>query len=325
EIASIVKKVTQIVGYASVFDPTNISKVVAIIGGVAAGGLLAHTTWDCGSYFFSLPRGEMINGARWAFDPAATAALATDSMRHVRVNEAFNRKLMMELEAAYGSYQNAAREAWTAAKTKDAALSTKVDRLLAADARIDLLGSKLETLALSDGSADEKAAGSARDLYTATQSELTRRTTVLADTLARVAGADTAASMAVEAGPEAYLKSLKTGLARLTASSQADVAALVSRTSIERKGSKLVLTAVVSNLSELDLANIDVRLVSGLDFTVAGGSDTQRLSRLPAGQERMLTWKLTLNEPKPLVAPMIGVIAEADGVNILPKFQGLDQ
>ncbi|MBI4870744.1 MAG: hypothetical protein HY814_04170 [Candidatus Riflebacteria bacterium] len=322
EIARVVAKISQIVGYASVLDPTNISKVVAIVGGVAAGGLLAHTTWDCGSYFFRLPKGDMPNGVRWAFEPNAAAAAALPStLAHVKVDAAYSRKLMADLEAAYEGYQTAARDALEAARTRNAKLAPQVERLLAADQKIDLLSGKAEALVLGDGAGEMRGADSARGLYVAAQEEVMRRATVLSDTLARAAGAPDQPSVAAAAGPAKYLAALRSGMTRLAASDQVAAAVLVSRTTARKSGGQIEVTATLENLSPMNVKNVTVRLVSGLDFAVTDGPAVRTIARLGAGDERQVTWRIRLQEPKPVLAAQVVVLAEAEGVNILPKFQ----
>lgn len=329
QIASVATRIAQILAYASLLDPTNITKVVSIITGVAAGGVLAHSTWNNASYFFKLPKSDMVNGVRWAYDPAAAASVTSTDLplRRSKLSATYNNKILGELKSSYESYQLVAGElmAMAQAKTLDAkGLEAKVEALMKADAKIDMIASKVETLALSGGALSERGEADALDLYKAAQAELMRRTEILSDAFVRVAGARPGNSTALDNGPGAYLATLKKSLDTWAASSEdAAIAAVVSRSDLVKKGKELIVFGVVSNLSRETIRKIDVKLVSGLDFSILDGQIVKHIDRLDAGDERQVAWRIKLNEAKPILAPQLAIVAEAEGVNILPKFQGL--
>ncbi|MBI3893369.1 MAG: hypothetical protein HY303_17770, partial [Candidatus Wallbacteria bacterium] len=329
EAAQVVAKIAEILGYASLLDPTNITKIVAVVASVAAGGALAHSTWNNASYFFALPKGDLMNGVRWAYDPAALAATSGDApVLRAKLNATFDNKILGELKASYETYQSTAKELMALAEAKnldEKGLEAKVEALMKADTKIDWLSGKCEGLALSGGALSARGEEDAFVLYKATQGELLRRTDILSDALVRLTGARPGTSTALETGPGAYLAALQGSLDKWTSSNEEGVVpAVVSRSEVVVQGDEQIVVAVVSNLSGQTIKDIDVKLVSGVDFSINDGQPVKHIPALAAGDEQQVAWRIKVNETKPLLAPSVAIVAESEGVNILPKFQGLE-
>ncbi len=327
DYAGVAKKIAQIIGYASLLDPTNITKVVAIVAGVASGGLIAHSTWTVASYYFRMPKGDMLKGVKFAYDPFAPAESQEAPMIRVAMNAQFNQKILGELQSSLDIYQTRAQEALVAADNKAGDLEQKVEALLKADEEVDLLSNKAETLALSAQLGDEAGVTSARSLYEATQGELLRRTMVLSDIFAKAAGGEVEDSVALSEGPSNYLGAVQ-GHFKTLASSDGDAAVAASVSWSKAKAKKdgtVEVSAYVTNLSRADISNVSVRMISGLDFEIVDGDRVQTISRLRAGREAKVVWRIRLNEAEPVLMASVMILAEAEGVNILPKFQGIPQ
>lgn len=306
------KLIAKILAYGSVIDPTSITKVASMLAAATSGGFLAHAGWKTGSYFFRLPKGDMLRGVHLAYDPgwAQDDSLREAPLPRAKVDPASTRKLMTELEEAYDIFERRVEEAF-APGLAEVELARKVEALEEADDRVRLVAGKAEALILSEGAGGE-GDGGVRELYGAAQNEEMHRTEVLAKLFARVVDKDGEHEVPAvrTTSSRQYFDVLERGLQRVAKSARGVPATLVV-TRIKVKGSApdYKLQAWVENTSSTDASGITVGLTSDLDFSVEG-EVTRSIGSLRAGDSKKLTWMIHLNE-EDHPAPLVAVIPEA--------------
>ncbi|RCK80379.1 MAG: Secreted protease metal-dependent protease [Candidatus Ozemobacter sibiricus] len=132
EAAKIAKAVAQIAGYASLIDPTNISKVVGIISATFSGGALVHGMTSS-LIEFCRTRGQLEKGLHLAFHPdqPLPQTKASDLPRLPVKAAQFGATLrtLGTLKADYHTLANRARQAFAAHDT--AALAAVAEELVA--------------------------------------------------------------------------------------------------------------------------------------------------------------------------------------------------
>ena len=82
EYVKIAKWVTQLAGLTSAIDPTNISKVVAILSTATGTGLLGHSIYDSTRTLYSIP-GKVPAGIDAAFTPYEESVMARETMSSI--------------------------------------------------------------------------------------------------------------------------------------------------------------------------------------------------------------------------------------------------
>ena len=70
QLSGISAAISQLSQYASLIDPTGIARIVAVVSGVASGGLLVHSTYVAGREYYTLP-GHMGAGLDVIFHPGS--------------------------------------------------------------------------------------------------------------------------------------------------------------------------------------------------------------------------------------------------------------
>jgi len=70
QLSGITAAISQLSQYASLIDPTGIARIVAVVSGVASGGLLVHSTYVAGREYYTLP-GHMGSGLDVIFHPGS--------------------------------------------------------------------------------------------------------------------------------------------------------------------------------------------------------------------------------------------------------------
>lgn len=120
EAAKIAKAVAQIAGYASLIDPTNISKVVGIVAVTFSGGALVHGMTNT-MIEFCRTRGQLDDGLHLAFHPDQPLPATKSLQPRVKVPSGklgSTLRLLGTMKAEYAGLVGQAKEAFAAKDTK---------------------------------------------------------------------------------------------------------------------------------------------------------------------------------------------------------------
>tara|TARA_Y100000589_G_scaffold31013_1_gene25932 strand:- start:1563 stop:5267 length:3705 start_codon:yes stop_codon:yes gene_type:complete len=102
QYVQIAKWVTQLAGLTSVIDPTNISKVVAILSTATGTGLLGHSIYNSTRTLYGIP-GKVPAGINAAFTPYEESAISRETMSGI--NQVHNIVILQErTERAHQSF-----------------------------------------------------------------------------------------------------------------------------------------------------------------------------------------------------------------------------
>ena len=332
-IAWITQKLAEAASLVSVIDPTSISRVVSIVLSVGTAGIFAHSGYVSASYFFRLPRNEVLTGVNQMFDPSyvpaedITSRNGGERLAPASISPQATQRAVANLEDTFAEYLKEAQ-----ALAADAKNERSFDHIFALDAQLDDLSDRAQAMVFAAQVGSDTDRETANDamldtLYTESQTCLFTRAGLLADLFARRAGStDLQVNLTSKYAPafSKYLNAVRAGVATLTG--RADLAAplYVSKTEVERLGNnQYVVTATVVNDSAADIRDITVQMYSGLDYTCAEG-DKRTLSSLGSDGEVQVSWKITLNEAKPVALPTVVITTEAPGVKGLSKSANLE-
>jgi hypothetical protein len=330
QIAWITAKLAEAANLITIIDPTSISRVVSIVLHVGTAGIFAHASWITVSYYFHLPRNEMLTGANQMFDPAFTPTDETkaEPILNSTVSLAATERVVAQLEDTFAEFLKEAEAIAT-----DPRNERSFDRAFELDEQLDTLTDRAQALvfaaqpgdsAMTRGQATDGVVG---NLYTESQACLFHRAGLMADLFARRAGgAQNQVALASKYAPafETYMAAVKANVKALAARSDTGAALYVAETKLERLGNGVyVIKAVVANGSSMTIKDIKVQLYSGLKLEAQDGA-VRDIAKLGSDRETSVSFRVKMNEAKPLPMPSVCIVAEAPGVKGSSKTQHLE-
>ena len=322
QLADIGKKIMVISQYGALIDPTVITKVLAVISGVASTGVLAHAGWRTGSYFFQLPRTMAVKGVEGAYGPVPEVTDPEGAERKIDVAPLAVhqiQELTRALERSSRKYDALIEEAHKAALKRDRRqeFANKMDEIMAEDDLFDEIAVKLEAVLLSDETTvrDDNAC---LDIYGRSQACHLERVAALADLAASFQQGTTVQSCKLEKTRD-YVNHIIGRVRGVLKGKSARPVLLVSKVLAETKGNVTTVKATVSNLSATPVKEVTARLLSGLQLQVDGGNE-QDLGLLAPGSDTEITFMFKDPQNESVELKMIGVELQAAGCKPLAGF-----
>ncbi|MBF0544208.1 MAG: hypothetical protein HQM08_07235 [Candidatus Riflebacteria bacterium] len=137
EYSKIAKAVAEIAAYATLIDPTNISKVVGVLATAVSGGALGHGMVNSMSNFYKTP--EMLaNGVQKAFHPGQAIISTDSSIKRVPLGRGQSRSSLPDLDTFYSNYQDLITQAQSAFQSgKVKILADLTDNLIAFEEAVE--------------------------------------------------------------------------------------------------------------------------------------------------------------------------------------------
>lgn len=325
--AWITQKLAEAASLISIIDPTSISRVVSIVLNVATAGIFAHSGYVSASYFFRLPRNEVLTGVNQMFDPSFVPTEDKGNrLAPATINVNAAQRAVANLEDTFAEYLKEAQ-----ALASDDRNERSFDRVFELDAQLDDLCDRAQALVFSSQVGSEHNRETANDamlenLLNESQATLFHRAGLMADLFAKRAGATTMqVALTSKYAPafNKYLAAVRGGVNSLHGRA-VSAALYVTKTEVERHGNnKYTVTATVANDSNAAIENVTVQVYTALDLTSHDGMK-RTIAKLGADREVKLSFTVTSNETKPVALPTVVVTVEAEGVKGSSKSANLE-
>ncbi|MFC1745036.1 hypothetical protein ACFL35_13670 [Candidatus Riflebacteria bacterium] len=154
KIANVTNKIFQIARLGMVIDPTNISKVVSLVAVVATGGLLSHAAYSTGSYYFKHP-GFSLNGVKKAFHPDLNPDAESARDTRLWVSRGYIKRGVILLDTALNSYNEFLEQLKITSEKKDiGGISDLLTHATKKDAELEGNLTSIQTMALAAASSN---------------------------------------------------------------------------------------------------------------------------------------------------------------------------
>lgn len=325
--AWITQKLAEAASLVSIIDPTSISRVVSIVLNVATAGIFAHSGYTSASYFFRLPRNEVLTGVNQMFDPSFVPAEDKGNrLAPATISLSAQQRTIAALEDTFAEYLKEAQ-----ALASDDKNERSFDRVFELDAQLDDLCDRAQALVFSSQVGSEHNRETANDamlenLLNESQATLFHRAGLMADLFAKRAGATSLQVALTSKYAPAFSKYLDAvrGSVNSLAGREVSAALYVTKTEVERLGNnKYVVTATIANDSNAAIQNVNVQMYTALDLISHDGMK-RTIAKLGADREVKLTFTVTNNEAKPVALPTVVVTVEAEGVKGSSKSANLE-
>lgn len=334
KIVDVTKRILSISQYASVLDPTQISKIVAVVAGATTTGLLAQSAYRAGSLYVRMQRDFSERGVRLAFDPGLSDLEEAENLARTAVEGTALEETLLSIQESYGSYERSLARARVLARGRAERLAQKQE-----DAALDeALASAWRELELRDRALEEslsellslgfQAEGVTRlseeSLVALASAEALARAEAAADVLALGLGHEDRASSSKDSRRLQLVQDVYGALAlaaQKTRVQGSEAQVVVTKSSIRKRGELLEVQAELRNSSSKDLSMIQVSLQSGLHFEVENGA-VQTLDRLRAGKKAKVRFRIHPLEDFGML-PLVSIVPEAAGAKGIAKLQVL--
>lgn len=304
QLARIGTRLTQVFQFASLIDPTSISKILTVASGVATTGVLVHSSAVSLGYLLKMTGRDMQDVATLSFNPRAVLPSSVSvSGRAFALGDDVAPQAQKALRGAMGAYLDQVEKLTASA---NASFSTNiVDEFTALDAELDEEISQTNALLSA-------VPGAVEDVFPAAQGLSMERASFggkLIEAALQQKAVDDDAAANLRQAAKAYIAKVEYALQGIDIHGTSKKPLVIEGFRITKQGNDHVVEARVRNLSGETADGLEVRLVSGLTYKLSGKAAFEGV-RIGAGNSAAFTWRLTLSDyDRKLPVKMLGIYA----------------
>lgn len=288
QVSNVLKFVSQLAQYVSVIDPTQISKVVAIIGAAGSAGFLSHATYVSGKEYFSLAAVNL-KAVNLAFNPSWIDAEPAESSQRTPMKE----RNLEAYKTALETYRIQLSKVKAALQSKNRDMVIKeFDLLLDRDAELNPHLNIISSFSNSavKGIEDRNA--------TEISSILTVQSEFYGDMLAQIAGKKILSDPISMNTLSAKLVALTKNHLHFEQDKDPYVFIQVSRLPEIRKGETRTIEITLVNPFAGNFKDLNVKVLSG-SFLKIKGTSTVRIASIPPYGKKTITVEVSARESGP--------------------------